>query len=393
MSDPTNIFDPVVKKAMELGISDLVFSEDGVYGVRHGVMRPFEPDVDWGSFDPDLVKTMALDLFERKQSLAPKKIRAESLAYDPDSPLFDGDIASRPDEKHHEVEFDDRKEMLLEHEGSVEFAASFPSGRIRFQIAKASGNIVLFARIIPNHPGTFQDLNLPEKLRYLPAHSDGLFLVTGPTGSGKTTTAAAILDYFNRTTNSIIVTVEDPVEFVHKPHRSIVIQREIGGDTPSYAKALTDAMRQRPNVIFIGEIRDRYTLEQALRLATTGHFVLATYHTNSAAHTISRIINSFPENQRDDIRDMLANVLIGVNAQRLLPRIDNSGLVLASETWFMGDTRSVIVRNMPPKRIYDNTKEVISFDRSIRALYRQKLISRDVAEANMSPEALKQQPL
>jgi twitching motility protein PilT len=186
-------------------------------------------------------------------------------------------------------------------------------------------------RVIPQDVPTMQKLGLPDVLTGLAGKPSGLVLVTGPTGSGKSTTLAAMLDHVNETTTGHIITIEDPIEFVHRPKKCMVHQRELGPNTKSFANALRSALREDPDVILVGEMRDLDTISLALTAAETGHLVLATLHTVSAGKTVDRIVSVFPEGQQAQVRTMLAGSLQGIVAQVLLPRADEGGRVAAHE--------------------------------------------------------------
>jgi twitching motility protein PilT len=203
--------------------------------------------------------------------------------------------------------------------------------RFRGNCFKQRGCTAIVIRQIPIHIQTFEDLGLPRVMSDLSKRPRGLVLVTGPTGSGKSTTLAAMVDRINRERRGHIITVEDPIEFVHRHHACIINQREIGTDTRSFATALKYALRQDPDVVLIGEMRDLETIQAALTIAETGHLALATLHTNSAAETINRIIDVFPSHQQSQIRAQLAFVLEGVITQILLQKAAGRGRVMAAE--------------------------------------------------------------
>lgn len=214
----------------------------------------------------------------------------------------------------------------------LELDASFALegiARFRLNVYRAGGHVGAVIRIIPNDIRSIEQLGLPPSLKRLVFERQGLVLVTGPTGSGKTTTLAALIDCFNRTRAGHIVTIEDPIEVVHPPKRCVITQREVGPDTRGFAPAVRAALRQAPNVILIGEMRDRETIEMALKAAETGHLVLSTLHTNDAVQSIRRIVNAFPPHEQEPIRLQLGNALKGTIAQRLIPRSDRPGRVPA----------------------------------------------------------------
>src|SRR5581483_8336529 len=207
-----------------------------------------------------------------------------------------------------------------------------PDGvRYRVNVFRQRGQTGMVLRIIPADIPTFDKLNLPAAVNKLSEEERGLILVTGITGSGKSTTLAAMIDYINRGRACHVVTVEDPIEFLHKDRRSVVNQREIGFDAESFSKALRAALRQDPDVILVGEMRDEETIETALHAAETGHLVMSTLHTLDAVETVNRIIGMFPPHQQSQIRLALASVLKGVVSQRLVTRADGKGMVPAVE--------------------------------------------------------------
>jgi twitching motility protein PilT len=193
------------------------------------------------------------------------------------------------------------------------------------------GTHAIVMRVIPQRPPRFEDFNLPPQLREIIDIKNGIVLVTGPTGSGKSSTLAAIIDLINETKYYHIVTIEDPIEFLHQHKNSTIHQRELHTDTPNFALALRAALRQAPKVILVGEMRDRETMEVAMEAAETGHLVLSTLHTIDAAKTVERIIGVFPKNEEQIIRTRLAQSFRYIISQRLLPRADGSGRVAAIE--------------------------------------------------------------
>lgn len=203
--------------------------------------------------------------------------------------------------------------------------------RFRANIFMQRGAVAGAFRTIPFNIKTFQDLGLPEVINELVKKSSGLILVTGPTGSGKTTTLAAMIDRINSERHEHIITIEDPIEYLHPHKRCLVNQREVTSDTATFHDALRYILRQDPDVVLIGEMRDLETISSALRVAETGHMTLATLHTNSAAQTINRIIDVFPPHQQDQVRVQLSFVLEGIVAQQLIPRKDGRGRALAVE--------------------------------------------------------------
>jgi len=223
-----------------------------------------------------------------------------------------------------------RVEFKETHE--ADFAVADPgAGRVRVNAFLQRGLVSVALRPVPPPGQTFADLGLPPVLSRLVQEPRGLILVTGPTGCGKSTTLAAMLDTINRTRRVNVVTIEDPIEVVHRDNLSLIHQREVGEDTGGFAEALRRVLRQDPDVILIGEMRDRATIEAALKAAETGHLVLSTLHTLDAAETISRILDFFPGTLQRQVRLLLAGTLRGIISQRLLPRADGAGRVVAAE--------------------------------------------------------------
>ena len=204
-------------------------------------------------------------------------------------------------------------------------------GRVRASVFRQRGTTAVSMRLIPDEIPSMETLGVPAAVVSLAEEARGLVLVTGVTGSGKSTTLAALIDLINRSRPVHVLTIEDPIEFVHKDHRAVVTQRELGFDTPSYSSGLRAALRQDPDVILIGEMRDVETIETALVAAETGHLVFSTLHTLDAPETINRIVSVFPPHQHDQIRTQLARVLRAAISQRLLPRADGNGRALAAE--------------------------------------------------------------
>ncbi len=220
----------------------------------------------------------------------------------------------------------------LEKLGSADLSFSAPGlSRFRVNIFMQRGTHAIVMRVIPQRPPQWSDFNLPEVLREIVDIKNGLVLVTGPTGSGKSSTLAAIIDLINESKSYHVITIEDPIEFLHMHKNSTIHQRELHADTPSFALALRAALRQAPKVILVGEMRDRETIEVALEASETGHLVLSTLHTIDASKTVDRIIGVFPKNEEQSIRTRLAQTFRFIISQRLLPRADKNGRVAAIE--------------------------------------------------------------
>jgi twitching motility protein PilT len=233
--------------------------------------------------------------------------------------------------------------------------------RFRVNAFRQRGHVSVALRVIPKNVPNFEALHMPEGVRRLADEHRGLVLVTGATGSGKTTTLAAMIDHINRSRQQHIVTIEDPIEIVHSDHSCIVNQREIGLDTIGFEQALRRALRQDPDVILIGELRDAETAQTALQAAESGHLVLSTMHTVDAAETIGRMVEFFPEGKQQMIRSIMAGVLRGIISQRLLPKI-SGGRVAAVEVMVTNSRIADLIRESKPESITDAIEEGAFFD-------------------------------
>ena len=260
--------------------------------------------------------------------------------------------------------------------------------RFRVNIFRQRGAISLAMRVIPRRIPSFEDLQLPKGVARLAGEHRGLILVTGATGAGKSTTLASVIDYINRTRQQHIVTIEDPIEILHPDHACIVNQREVGIDTESFGQALRRALRQDPDVILIGELRDAETAETALHAAESGHLVLSTMHTVDSSETVGRLVEFFPTLKQPLIRSILAGVLKGVISQRLLPRIDG-GRIAAVEVMVTNDRIADLIREDKPGEIPDAIREgqfydMQTFAQALIDLVLRELIDREIA-ANAAP--------
>ncbi|MDB5184086.1 MAG: pilT [Candidatus Saccharibacteria bacterium] len=226
---------------------------------------------------------------------------------------------------------DQDQRQILEKDKEFDFSFAFGTlGRFRVNAFHERGNLAAALRLIPNEIKSINDLGVPPIVLNFANYPRGLVLVTGPTGSGKSTTLAALIDKLNAETAQHIITIEDPIEFTHKSKKSVVVQREVHYDTYSFSAALRSSLRQDPDVVLIGEMRDLETISAAITIAETGHLVLASLHTNSAAQSIDRMIDVFPPHQQSQIRAQLANILMAICSQRLVPAI-GGGRVVAAE--------------------------------------------------------------
>jgi twitching motility protein PilT len=272
-------------------------------------------------------------------------------------------------------------------------------GRFRANIFTEGGQIGIVLRVMPPEPKPVGDLNLPPVLSKIACEERGLVLVTGVTGSGKSTTLAAMIDHINNTMCKHIVTVEDPIEYVHKEKQSLITQRQIGVDTGNFASALRAALRQDPDVILIGEMRDPETIDAALLAAETGHMVFSTLHTVDAAETLNRILAAYPPHQQQQVRTQLADVLRGVVSQRLLPHASGQGLVPAVEVLLNTKFVSECIRDEKrtgrlSEAMADGAAHygMQTFDQSLLALVGDGFITEEVAiAAATSPNDLRLQ--
>ncbi len=245
----------------------------------------------------------------------------------------------------------ERGQQEIQEEGGTDFGFAFgDKGRFRVAVFRQKGNVTLVLRLIPYKILTFEEIGLPKICRALCRRPRGLFLCTGPTGSGKTTTLATMLNYINHNFDRHIVTVEDPIEYYHTHKTALFNQREVGGDVPSFSEALRRVLRQDPDVILVGELRDLETMEAAITAAETGHLVFSTVHTTSAYGTVNRIIDAFPVFQQEQIRIQLASNLIAVLSQALLPRIPK-GMIAAYEFMLVTPAISNLIRENKTYRI------------------------------------------
>ncbi len=283
-----------------------------------------------------------------------------------------------------------RERFEAEHE--LDTSHTIPGvGRFRVNVALQRGTVAAALRPIPHEMPVFSSLGLPDSIRSFTDLRRGLVLVTGPTGSGKSTTLASLIDIINRTKPLHIVTVEDPIEFLHDHKRSIITQREIGEDTNSFAEALRRVLRQDPDVILVGELRDLETISMALTAAETGHLVFGTLHTQDAPQTIDRIIDVFPTQQQEQIRVMLASTLEGVVTQQLVPTADGSGRAPCAEVLVCTSAVRNLIRMAKTHQIYSlmqvgGTFGMQTMDQGLANLVKQGIISEPIAYDRSSNE-------
>src|SRR2546428_2150768 len=326
---------PLLRRAVELGASD-THLKGGLPPIlrRDGVLSPLE---EW-----PIVSDKDMDsLIEVVGKRSPERLEAFKQTGDLDIAFQEGDLP-----------------------------------RFRVNAFRQRGHISFAFRVIPKGIPSFETLGLPPGIQRLADGHRGLVLVTGATGSGKTTTLAAMIDYINRTRQQHIVTIEDPIEIVHSDRSCIVNQREVGLDTPDFTGALRRALRQDPDVILIGELRDAETAQTALQAAESGHLVFSTLHTVDAAETMGRIVEFFPEGKQQMIRSIAAGVLRGIVSQRLLPRIDG-GRIAAVEVMVTNARIADLIRDNQPESITDAIEEGSFFDMQS---FTQALIDLVVAE-------------
>lgn len=282
----------------------------------------------------------------------------------------------------------------IEETMDLDFVHEIPGiARFRVNYNRQLNNPSFVIRIIPLKIKSFDDLHLPENIKHLLQANNGIVLVTGPTGSGKSTTLAAVIDWFNSNFAKHILTIEDPVEYIFKTKKSVVSQRQVGIDTASFADGLKYALRQDPDVILIGEIRDRATAEAALKAAETGHMVFSTLHTNDAVQTITRIINMFEKNDRDNVKGQLAEVLRGTVAQKLVYSKEHNKRFAAMEVMAMTSTVKDYIKKDNIEGIYQllgsNQGDMLSMNESLFRLVQDgKLTQEEALNHSNSPDEL-----
>ncbi len=282
----------------------------------------------------------------------------------------------------------------LQEVGGADFGFAFEDiARFRVAIFKQKGYVGIVLRLIPRKILTFEELGLPRHIENLLRQPRGLVLITGPTGSGKTTTLATMLDWINTNLDSHIITIEDPIEYYHTHKKGIITQREVGVDVPTFAEALRRALRMDPDVILVGEMRDLETIEAAITAAETGHLVFATLHTTGAVRTVDRVVDAFPSNQQEQIRTQLAGNLKAVISQTLVPRKSGFGRVAAYEIMYCTPAIQNLIRENKTYRITSAIQTGHKYgmnllDEHLLALYRKGICKYEdcLAKAQMPDE-------
>src|ERR671910_48036 len=280
----------------------------------------------------------------------------------------------------------DAQKKRFEESSELDFSFGIKGlARFRCNVFNQRGAVAAVYRLIPETIRSFKDLGLPPVLATLSERPRGLVLVTGPTGSGKSTTLAAMIDKINTERREHILTIEDPIEYIHQHKGCLVNQREVHSDTHGFSAALRAALREDPDIVLIGELRDLETIESALRIAETGHLTLATLHTNSAASTINRIIDVFPSDQQAQIRAQLSLVLEGIMCQALLPRAEGSGRAMALEILVPNGAIRNLIREDKVHQIYSMMQTgqdkygMQTFNQALATLYHKRQITLDTA--------------
>ena len=286
----------------------------------------------------------------------------------------------------------ERCQQELQEQGGTDFGFEFgTAGRFRTSVFHQKDNVTIVLRLIPSKLLSFEDIGLPPIVKSLCRRPRGMFLVTGPTGSGKTTTLATMINYVNDHFDKHIVTIEDPIEYYHNHKKSMINQREVGVDVPSFSEALRRVLRMDPDVVMVGELRDLETIESALRAAETGHLVFGTLHTTTAHRTITRIIDQFPVDQQEQIRVQLSEALIAVLCQALVPRKDIRGRVAAFEFMVVTNAIANLIRENKVFRIPSSiqTGKKLSMqlldDHLFRLFAEGKISEEDCVDHSQSP--------
>ncbi|MCC7015371.1 MAG: type IV pilus twitching motility protein PilT [Planctomycetes bacterium] len=283
----------------------------------------------------------------------------------------------------------------LQSVGTTDFGIAHPSGnRFRTSVFRQRGRLSAVLRLIPNKLLSFDQIGLPEGCKDLLRRPRGLVLVTGPTGSGKTTTLATMIDWINQNRDCHIITIEDPIEYFHSHKKGIVTQRELGQDVPSFPEAIRRALRQDPDVVLLGEMRDLDTISAAITAAETGHLVFGTLHTTGSARTVDRIIDAYPTNQQEQVRAQLSVSIVAVISQVLLTRKDRKGRVAAFEVMLMTPAIGNLIRKNETNKIQSTIQTsrrmgMITLDDFLYDLVKREVVTReDALEAAQDPKDL-----
>ena len=267
----------------------------------------------------------------------------------------------------------------------ADFSYDIPGvSRFRVNLSHELGKMFMVIRVISYYVPTIKELNLPKSIEKFANFSNGIVFVTGATGSGKSSTLASLINYVNQTQEKHIITLEDPVEFIFTPDKALITQRQVEIDTESFSSGVKFALRQDPDIILIGEIRDEETMSAALKAAETGHLILTTMHTNDAVQTINRVLSLFEPKARDYVRKQLAETLRATVSQRLIPRVDGQGRFPACEILVVTPTVKDFILKDSPEQIYElvkkgNFNEMVSLNQSLYALYKNGIISKENA--------------
>lgn len=360
----------MIEQAANLGVSDIHLTVGSMPAFRlHGVLYPLDAEEIKDNID-------LLDLEEFR-------------------PLLPEDTESIARGVMNKQQYQKFKEL-----GEYDFSCNSTHGaiRLRVNVFKQRNTTALVMRLIKNNIPSFRELGLPDILLHLSRKPRGLVLITGPAGCGKSTTLAAIIDFINREKRLHVLTLEDPIEHLYSHNLSLINQREIGKDSKTFASALRAALRENPDVIMIGEMRDLETIAIAVTAAETGHLVLATMHTSGSAETIERIIDVFPADNQKQIRIQLAGAIEGIVSQQLIPRTDRPGLVLAMEVLVATPAIRNLIREGKAYQIASHLQTGAKYgmqtmDMSLRQLYHKKLISREeLISRARDPEILLRNP-
>ena len=282
----------------------------------------------------------------------------------------------------------DKQWAEIEHVGTTDFGIAHPTGnRFRASVFRQRGRLSAVLRLIPSKLLTFDQIGLPEACKELLTRPRGLILVTGPTGSGKTTTLATMIDWVNTNRDAHIITIEDPIEYYHSHKKGIVTQRELGADVPSFPEAIRRALRQDPDVVLVGEMRDLDTISAAITAAETGHLVFGTLHTTGSARTVDRIIDAYPTNQQEQVRAQLSVSIVAVISQVLLARKDGKGRVAGFEVMLMTPAIGNLIRKNETNKIASTLQTSRRMGMITLDDYLYDLVKRDVVERSAALEA------